>query len=212
MKRRYAGGCLSTIIFIVALALAAVLIIAMLSRSDRGEDSILGRVLHTIGIKNDRDTEDPETETAVPVPVLPKESYTETETGRPDDDTPEPELVISSDSTVTVTGSAERDKFIEAVQAQENSGIGSLELMMLKMAPEELEFKAKVAVAYDASVGQVSMTPKSLSVAGITVPTAVLPSSVTDSLNTAMTDFFASYGRQPAGLTLYDGYLVVYFD
>lgn len=121
------------------------------------------------------------------------------------------EVTISADSTLTFSGSAERDKFIEMLDGQ-GSALSALERMTLQLAPEEIAFSAKVGVSYDAPNGTVALAPQSLTVAGLSIPTSLLPASVVEMVNTALTDFFASYGRTPAGLTLYDGYMRIYFE
>lgn len=121
------------------------------------------------------------------------------------------EVVIASDATLTFTGSAQRDKFLELAKEQAGGELSAY-VMLLQLAPENLEFTCKVGVTYDAGAGQVSLDPQKLTVAGYDVPTNLLPASVTDSLNQALTNFFADYGRKPTGLTLYDGYLSVFFE
>lgn len=120
------------------------------------------------------------------------------------------DLLLSSDSTIMLTGSAERDKFIEVLE--QNNAVSRLEIMALRIAPEEIGFRTVVSVSYDASSGQITLAPKELIVANLTLPTAAVPKSLIESLNASLTDFFASYGRKPAGLTVYDGYLSIYFE
>lgn len=121
------------------------------------------------------------------------------------------EVTISSDSTLAFSGSAERDKFIEMLDSQ-GSVLSTLERMTLQLAPEEITFDVTVGVSYDAANGTVDLDPQALTVAGLSIPTSLLPGSVVEMVNTALTDFFASYGRTPAGLTLYDGYMRIYFE
>ncbi|MBS7316512.1 MAG: hypothetical protein KIG74_08975 [Clostridiaceae bacterium] len=121
------------------------------------------------------------------------------------------EVVISADSTLTFSGRAERDRFLEMLE-DEGSALGALERMTLQLAPEEIPFSARVGVTYDAAEGTIALEPQELTVAELSIPTALLPDALVEKLNTALTDFFATYGRTPAGVTLYDGYMRIYFE
>lgn len=121
------------------------------------------------------------------------------------------EVVISADSTLTFSGRAERDRFLEMLE-DEGSALGTLERMTLQLAPEEIAFSARVGVTYDAAEGTIALEPQELTVAELSIPTALLPDALVEKLNTALTDFFATYGRTPAGVTLYDGYMRIYFE
>ena len=94
----------------------------------------------------------------------------------------------------------------------EGSALGALERMTLQLAPEEIPFSARVGVTYDAAEGTIALEPQELTVAELSIPTALLPDALVEKLNTALTDFFATYGRTPAGVTLYDGYMRIYFE
>ena len=67
-------------------------------------------------------------------------------------------------------------------------------------------------MTYDAAEGTIALEPQDLTVAELSIPTALLPDALVEKLNTALTDFFATYGRTPAGVTLYDGYMRIYFE
>ncbi|MDD6275141.1 MAG: hypothetical protein PUA86_10670 [Clostridiaceae bacterium] len=121
------------------------------------------------------------------------------------------EVVISADSTLTFSGRAERDRFLEMLE-DEGSALGALERMTLQLAPEEIAFSARVGVTYDAAEGTIALEPQELTVAELSIPTALLPDALVEKLNTALTDFFATYGQTPAGVTLYDGYMRIYFE
>lgn len=121
------------------------------------------------------------------------------------------EVVISADSTLTFSGRAERDRFLEMLE-DEGSALGALERMTLQLAPEEIPFSARVGVTYDAAEGTIALEPQELTVAELSIPTALLPDALVEKLNTTLTDFFATYGRTPAGVTLYDGYMRIYFE
>lgn len=237
--RRRAGGCLYAVIFFIALAISIVLLAIMLSsvKSTNG-GTLFTELLSRIGI-NGETAETPE-HLENPGQELPSTSENAEEDSSGLSELPATdtirieitqeklrdlleeamadsfpltleEVLISSDSTLTFSGSAERDKFIEMLDG-ENSELGALERMTLQLAPEELTFHAKVGVSYDTSQATVALEPQSLTVADLSVPITLLPDSVVELVNTALTDFFASYGRTPAGLALYDGYLRIYFE
>ena len=120
-------------------------------------------------------------------------------------------LTISSDGTISMKGSAERDKFVELLESQQDSSLRSY-ILLLQIAPSRVDLSGKVGVSYDTAAEQVSLDPRDLTVAGIGVPTNLLPDSMTNSLNAALTGFFAEYGHAPTALTLHDGYMTVYFE
>lgn len=235
MGRRHSGGCLSAVIFFIALILSIILLAVMFSSvksTDGG--SLWTELLDKIGISSGGGMKETGHDSNVPE-----------ETGQEDDDTglsdlPSvesirieitqeklrellesamedsfpltlDEVTISADSSLTFSGSAERDKFIEMLEGQD-SPLGALERMTLQLAPEEITFSAKVSVSYEAVEGTISLTPLELNVAGLSIPISFLPDSWMEMLNVSLTDFFASYGRTPAGVTLYDGYMRIYFE
>ena len=240
-RRHSSGGCLYAVIFLIALVLSVVLLAVMLSsvkNTDGG--TLLTEILNRVGIgvgTHDGDSdrigggagrEEPGKDTAEPdendpdISDLPsvesirieitQKKLRELLEGAMEDSFPLTleDVTISADSTLTFSGSAERDKFMEILD--ENSALGTLERMTLQLAPSEITFSAKVAVSYDTASGNVSLAPQSLTVAGLSIPTSLVPGSLVEMVNTSLTDFFASYGRTPAGLTLYDGYMRIYFE
>ena len=240
-RRHSGGGCLYAVIFLIALVLSVVLLAVMLSSvksTDGG--TLFTEILDRIGIDtgaHDGDgdrvgggagREEPREDMTEPdgdapgISDLPpveairieitQEKLRELLEGAMEDSFPLTldDVTISADSTMTFSGSAESDKFIEMLD--ETSALGALERMTLQLAPSEIEFSAKVAVSYDTASGNVSLDPQALTVAGLSIPTSFLPGSLVEMVNTSLTDFFASYGRTPAGLTLYDGYMRIYFE
>ncbi len=236
MGRRQSGGCLYAVIFFIALILSVVLLAVMFSSvksTDGG--SLWTELLEKIGISSGDGTdevdrgagrvpdEDVQKEDDTGLSDLPpvesirieitQEKLRELLESAMEDTFPLTldEVAISSDSTLTFSGSAERDKFIEMLESQ-NTALGTLERMTLQLAPEEITFRAKVSVSYEAAEGTISLAPQELNVAGLSIPTSFLPDSLVEMVNTSLTDFFASYGRTPAGVTLYDGYIRIYFE
>ena len=238
-RRHSGGGCLYAVIFLIALVLSVVLLAVMLSSVKSTDGGTLftelrdrigfetgphdsGRVGGGAGQEGPQeDTGEPGGDTpgisdlppveAIRIEIT-QEKLRELLEGAMEDSFPLTldDVTISADSTLTFSGSAERDKFIEILD--KNSALGALERMTLQLAPSEITFSAKVAVSYDTASGNVTLDPQELTVAGLSIPTSLLPESLVEIVNTSLTDFFASYGRTPAGLTLYDGYMRIYFE
>ena len=120
-------------------------------------------------------------------------------------------LIIASDSTITFMGMMERQAFIDFVE-KSGTVLGSIEGLALRLAPASMDFTVKTAVAFDAPAGQLRLEPQKLTIAGVNIPASLVPNSMNDNLSTALTDFFATYGRAPAGISLFDGYMKIYFE
>jgi hypothetical protein len=230
MRDKKPGGCLYGIIFVVALAASVLLITSMLNsvRSSRG-NTMLEELYDRIGISGDESDSSSGTSGAGRTPAdsglselpaaeairieITEDKLRELLQDAMADSFPLTlqSLKISSDSTVSFAGTAERDKFIEMME-QRDSGIDPLQRLALRMAPEQITFAANVTVAYDAASGTVTITPNSMTLAEVDIPVSLLPDGLNEKLNEALTGFFESYGSKPTEVTLYEGYMRVYFE
>jgi len=229
MLRRRRGGCLSTIIMVTALAIAAFLIYQMVSPGEshgKGNPitSLIDRIRGMGGKSEEtvgagRNTE-PKTSPLAELPSrdaivveLTDEALRGLLQNAADNAFPLTieKLIISSDATITFMGTMNRQDFIDFVE-KSGTVLGSVESFALKLAPKSMDFTVITGVDFDPPTGKVRLDPQKLTVSGLNIPTALVPSALNDKLNTALTDFFASYGHAPVGLALFDGYMKVYFE
>ena len=84
--------------------------------------------------------------------------------------------------------------------------------MALQLAPEEIAFSVSFLLDYDAAAGTITLDPQTMTVESLDLPVSYLPDAWMSGANRALTDYFASYGRAPAGISVYDGYLHLYFE
>jgi len=222
------GGCLSVLIFLMVLVLS-VLLIAVLFSSVKSTDggTLLTELLEKVGFSM---SEEPEASVPDEAPqdgdgltdLVPDDAIrieiTEEKLRELLEDAMAERfpltlgsLSLRADGTMEVDGRAERDRFLEIMDSAETA-LGALERMALQLAPEEITFSVSFLLDYDAAAGTITLDPQTMTVERLDLPVSYLPDAWMSGANRALTDYFASYGRAPAGISVYDGYLHLYFE
>ena len=226
VKRK--GGCLSVLLFLMVLILSILLIAVLFSSvKSTGGGTLLTEILEKAGFDMSDEPEDSASEEEPQYSgglsdLIPDDTIrieiTQDKLRELLEDAMEDrfpltldELTLHAAGTMQISGKAERDRFLEILDSAETA-LGALERMALQLAPEELSFSVTFALDYDAFAGTIALDPQSMSVESLNLPVSYLPDAWMGGLNHAITDYFASYGRTPAGISVYEGYLHLYFD
>lgn len=234
--RRSRGGCLSAVIFLVVLIACICLIYKMVDSSSGGKgpdmiDTLLDRLGYTP--KEGKDSDDGE----IPDPSIqtPDDPGSTVFGDLPDANVIKIELtqeklltllqkeldqsfpmtlqslVISQDASAQVEATLERDAFLEYVEANE-SALEGVQVLLLKLAPEQVEASASIALSYSAAQGKLHIDPQKLSVQDVNIPVSLIPSALTDSFSLALDNYTEQYGYKLSAIEFYDGYMQIYIE
>lgn len=120
-------------------------------------------------------------------------------------------LEISQDAAAQVEAVLERDAFLEYVEANE-SALEGVQVLLLKLAPEQIEASASIALSYSAADGKLHIDPEKLTVQGVSIPVSLIPSALTDSFCLALDNYTGQYGYKLSAIEFYDGYMQIYIE
>lgn len=117
-------------------------------------------------------------------------------------------LAIHDKGGLDVTGSLERDVFLEFAE-EPDSGVGAIEKMLIKLAPELLEFNVSFEASYHASTGELRLEPQKFIIEELEIPVSIIPSALTDKFSVAVESYAADLGYSVKSVAFYEGYIVL---
>ncbi len=233
------GGCLSAVIFLVVLIACICLIYKMVDSSSGGRgpdmiDTLLERLGYT---PKEDETSNMQEQMDLPenIDKTPGEAGSTVFENLPDANVIKIELTqekllellqeelnksfpmtlesltISSDAVAQVKAVLERDAFLEYVEENE-SALEGVQVLLLKLAPEQIQAEASITLSYNAADGKLHISPESLRVQDITIPVALIPSALTNSFSLALDNYTQQYGYKLSAIEFYDGYMQIYIE
>jgi hypothetical protein len=238
--RKSRGGCLSAVIFLVVLIACICLIYKMVDASSGGRgpdmiDTLLDRLGYTP--KHDADSDDGQSPNlpSASDPVSGDDVGSTVFGDLPDANVIKVELTqekllallqteldksfpitlkslkITADAQAQVEALLERDAFLEYVEENE-SALEGVQVLLLKLAPEQIEAAADIALSYSAADGKLRIDPEKLTVQGVSIPVSLIPSALTDSFSLALDSYTEPYGYALSAIEFYDGYMQIYIE
>jgi len=224
------GGCLSAVIFLVVLIICICLIYKMIDSSSGGKGpDIIDTVLDRLGYepKSEDSEKQPDQDPQPDEPPLfenvPDANVIKIELTQEkllallqqelDDTFPMTlnSIEISADAAVSIDAAMERDAFLKYVEENESAFEG-VQILLLKLAPAQIDVHAVFELSYDASEGKLNLDPEKFTVQSIEIPVSLIPAGLTEKFNVALDGYTAQYGYRLAAIEFYDGYMQIYIE
>ena len=120
-------------------------------------------------------------------------------------------LSINEKGIVDFTASMDRDSFLELAE-EHDSGLQSVHIMLLKLAPENLDLSGRFKLSYNASSGNMNVDPEKMTLQGVSLPLSVIPSSMSDKFNVAVDKYVSQYGYNLCAVAFYDSYIQLFIE
>ncbi len=111
-----------------------------------------------------------------------------------------------SSQGLDLKGTVRKDALLSQLESMDTAS-ASMARGVISLMPEELELGAGVGVGSDG--GQLSLTPRSVTLGGFTVDAALLPAVVLDPIQQALDEAVAQAGGKITGVRLEEGRLTV---
>lgn len=117
--------------------------------------------------------------------------------------------IRAENNALAVAGDVSKDTILTYLDQAEGAGAAAARAAV-SLLPETIPLGASVGV--DTADGQLEVTPKSVTVGGITLDAGLLPKPLLDSVTTALNDAVAQYGTMISGIRAADGTLTIGMD
>ncbi len=236
--KRSRGGCLSSfLVFLLALVLCVCVIYKLVDVSTGGRGAeFIDLALDKLGIEKKDDAKKPagqknggqsggqgtstETEILRDLPEakvmkieLTQEKLLALLQERLDASIPVQieKLEICADSSVYAEVLLERDAFLEYAQSSD-SPIEGVQVLLLKFAPAQIEASAGAELSYNASKGEIEVTPTELHVQKLKLPVSLMSGLLDNMFSVAIGDYVASLGYKLSAIEFFDGYMEIYLE
>ncbi|MBQ3879843.1 MAG: hypothetical protein II727_06025 [Oscillospiraceae bacterium] len=233
--RRSRGGCLSSfLIFVLVLALCVCVVYKIMDVSSGGRGAeFIDLALDRLGIapKDEKKPsgqtgqtgkDQPDTETGlfdnVPEAKVMKLELTEEKLlsllqERLDASAPAKitKLTIGAGGDVYAEVLLERDAFLEYAESAD-SPIEGMQILLLKLAPAQIEASARATLSFDPTKGEIDIAPTELHVQKLKLPVSLVSGLLDDVFTVAIGDYAASYGYKIGSIAFYDGYMEIYLE